>query len=258
MNKKGQIAIFIIIGVVIVAVAILIILIATDVINLPNIFTGGEFDFKDNLEACIEGENINMKISQIARQGGYMEPKDYFLYQGVKLAYLCKSSVDFETCYIQNPLLIQHVESEIEMEIKPNVQGCFEDAKEEAEKRGYNVESRGFDYSIDLAYGNLIVDIDTGLTISKEDDRRVFDGFEIRKESKLYELIMLSTSILNYEARYGDTDVDVYMLLYPEMRIQKLKQGDGTTLYFVSDRNIEEEFNFASKSLVFPPGYGLR
>ena len=47
------------------------------------------------------------------------------------------------------------------------------------------------------------------------------------------------------------------MALYPQTKVEKLKQGDGTTIYKVSDRKTQESFNFAVRSLVFPPGYNL-
>jgi len=45
------------------------------------------------------------------------------------------------------------------------------------------------------------------------------------------------------------------MVLYPSTKVEKLKQGDGTTIYKISDRNTLESFNFASRSVVFAPGY---
>ena len=45
-----------------------------------------------------------------------------------------------------------------------------------------------------------------------------------------------------------------YMIYYPHLRVEKKKQGDGSTVYVLTDKESEDKFIFASKSLVFPPG----
>jgi hypothetical protein len=37
--------------------------------------------------------------------------------------------------------------------------------------------------------------------------------------------------------------------------MQKIKQDDGTTLYIIENKKTGEKFQFASRSLAFPPGY---
>jgi len=47
------------------------------------------------------------------------------------------------------------------------------------------------------------------------------------------------------------------MFLYPNLKVQKLKQGDGTKVYIIEDRNTKEKLQFATRSLVWPPGWGF-
>ena len=47
------------------------------------------------------------------------------------------------------------------------------------------------------------------------------------------------------------------MVFYPEFIIDKLKQGDGTTVYIITDKETETKFQFASRSFAWPPGYGM-
>jgi len=73
----------------------------------------------------------------------------------------------------------------------------------------------------------------------------------------MYDLVMISTSILNFEARYGDSNPLSFMVYYPSLWIDKLKQGDGTKIYILTDLNTGESFTFASRSLSWPAGYGI-
>ena len=67
---------------------------------------------------------------------------------------------------------------------------------------------------------------------------------------------MVSTSIIQSETKYGESDTTTLMLLYDYLIIDKLRQGDGTTIYILEDNNLGTKFQFASRSYAWPPGYG--
>jgi len=48
-------------------------------------------------------------------------------------------------------------------------------------------------------------------------------------------LLMISTSIVDYESTYGDAETSLYVNYYPNLRIEKMKLGDGSTIYTVND-----------------------
>ena len=65
---------------------------------------------------------------------------------------------------------------------------------------------------------------------------------------------MISSSILNWEARYGDSETMNYMIYYPSIKVEKKKQGDGSTVYIITDRLDLDKFMFASRSMALPAG----
>jgi len=73
--------------------------------------------------------------------------------------------------------------------------------------------------------------------------------------NNIYELSAIAESILNSEADYGDVEVTVYMDYYTDLKVEKQKQSEGTTIYILTDRNTGDKFQFASRSIVWPPGY---
>ena len=66
---------------------------------------------------------------------------------------------------------------------------------------------------------------------------------------------MIASSISNWEAKYGDSETMNYMIYYPNLKVEKKKQGDGTTIYIITDKESEDKFMFASRSLVLPAGF---
>ena len=256
-KKKGQITIFVVMAIVVIAALIIFFAVSDTGRDVIQSFTDtGDFDVRGSIESCIEeSENFQTSITQILEKGGSLEPEFSYMFEDVNITYLCYTNEFYKTCTNQQPLLIQHVESEILNVIKEDVDGCIQNVNEDLESRGYKITPGTYTMGVDLFPGNIIVQIDYPLTISKGDNVRKFSGFQVRKSSDSYHLITLSHSIINFEARYGEADPNTYMALYPQTKVEKIKRGDGTTIYKVSDRETEESFNFAVRSLVFPPGY---
>ncbi len=261
--KRGQVTIFIIIALVIIGAVILFFAftdVGRDVVdNVISITGGGEFNVKEDIENCVlNDEEINSKIAVILKNGGEKEPEFFYLHKDIPHKYLCYSANYYEACVNQQPLLLQFVEKEIEKSIEPSIIDCVQKSEDKLKDRGYELSSSKSDVSTDIVQGNINIKINHPLIIRKGDSVQRFDsGFEIKKPSQAYQLLSLSTSIIEFEIRYGDSDPVAYMSIYPRTKVEKLKMADGTTLYKVSDRETMEEFNFATRSYALPAGYGL-
>ena len=66
---------------------------------------------------------------------------------------------------------------------------------------------------------------------------------------------MLANNIISYETTYGEYDLVTSQLMYPDMVVNAFKLGDGTIIYVINSG--EAKFQFAIRSYVFPPGYGI-
>jgi len=252
MNKKGQTTIFIIGAIIIIAAAVIIFLLYPK-INPPKL--EDETNPKIYIAKCVENEMATV-LDKISKQGGSLSPEHYILYGGNKVGYLCYTNKYYETCSNQQPLLKENIQKEIENYIKPKAEKCVGDFVANIKKKGYSVSNDGVEVSVEIIPNNLIVNVNAPMTISKN-SQKTYDIFRVVEKSRLYTLIMISTSILNWEAKYGDADPNSYMLLYPSIQIEKFKQTEGTSIYKLTDRNNLDEFIFASRSGVFPAGYGF-
>ena len=247
MNKKGQVTIFIILALAIVFVLVLIL------IKKPNfsVITTPKTPIETIKQCALDGLDNSTKF--IMSQGGSVSPENYFLYNGTKVEYLCYASEVYQACVMQKPLIKESIENEIKKDMTPKVIDCINTAKDSLERNGYAVTYKSPNVTIELVPGNILMTIDSDMRIVK-DKTETYKSIKIDKASKLYELSMITTSIMNYEARYGQSEIMSYMMYYPTLRVEKKKQSDGTTIYILTDKNTGDQFNFATRSYVLPVG----
>jgi len=249
-NKRGQLTYFIIIAIIIVA-AILIIMFVPSV---RNIFIASTPEL--NFRSCVDGP-LNDAIEMIGKRGGSVVPAHYVNYGGERVEYLCYTNQFYQTCVNQQPMLKTHVEREINDVVNPQLKACANSFKEELRGEGYSISGGDVDVDVELILNNIRVNINSDITIRKDGLSTRFESYSYNEKSSLYNMIMIANSIINWEAQYGDSETTLYMLYYPNMRVRKLTQGDGTKVYSLEDVNTNEKFIFASRSLSFPPGYGF-
>ncbi len=247
-SKKGQVTIYIMIAIVIVGV--LIFLFYPRIKTLikpaaPPVY----------LQDCLK-EEVEETIKMVSSRGGSVEPVNAVMFNNEKVEYLCYTNQYYQTCKMQQPLLIQHIEREILENIKPKAKVCIDNLKEELRKRGYSVSETREEISVEIMPENIRVAV-SGISFVSEERGERYEKFEINLKSRLYDLIMLTTSILNWETRYGDSDITSYMLYYPNVKVEKYKQGDGSKIYILTDKITEDSLTFATRSLSWPAGYGI-
>ena len=245
-NKKGQLTLFIIIAVVIVSVLIFLFL-----PNIKSIFVPSTPSEK--LQDCVE-KSLKEAVELTSKRGGSISPVNSIMFKDEKVEYLCYTNQYYKTCINQQPLLRQHVEREVLDYIKLNSQQCIENLKNNLRSKGYSVSSGAGELSVSIVPNNVKV-VASGFSAVKGETGEKYDKFEAGIKSELYDLIMLTTSILNWEARYGDSDITTYMMYYPNVKVEKYKQEDGSKIYILTSG--ENKFVFASRSLSWPAGYGF-
>ena len=250
INKKGQLTIFIILAL---AIALVLILLFVGRDNLISLITGGEPI--EQIKSCIE-KPLEEAIMALSIQGGSLNPENYYTYERGKVDYLCYAEGDLERCVMQKPLLKQSIEKELKAYISPKVNSCINGVKDSLEDKGYTVSSETPEVEVSIIPNTILLDIKSNLRFSK-DTTEFYESISIDFNSKLYHLLMISSSIVNWEARYGGSESLLYMTYYPSLKVEKKKQSEGTTIYTLTDRNTLDKFRFATRSFAIPPGLGV-
>jgi flagellar basal body-associated protein FliL len=249
-NRKGQVTIFIILAIIIVALAFLI------YSFWPQIKTTIGTQQKDPqafMQSCIETD-IKEAVDKVSLQGGSIAPENYILYNDNKVEYLCYTDEFYRNCIVQQPMLKLHTELEIRDEISDNVESCFASLKDSYEKKGYDVSLEKGDKTVELLPKRIVTTFNYSLTLTKGDTQE-YDSFVVMLDNNLYELVSIVNSIIEWEATYGDADPTTYMTYYPDLKVEKKLNGSGDKIYILTDRNTGNKFEFAIKGQVWPAGY---
>lgn len=249
IKKKAQVAIFVIVAVAIVAVFLIIFLYP----RIQVLVT--EFTPNNYLKSCIE-PSVKEGVEILAKQGGYLEPEGFIEYNGEKVKYLCYSSEFQKLCMVQQPALVGHFSKELEKYLEPKTRECIENLKQEYQRRGFEVSAGKSEASVMLIPKKISVEFLTPISVAKE-STQTFEKFDVDIESEMYNLLSIATSIIDFESTYGDSETTLYMQYYPDLKIEKNQLSDGSVIYTVSNVVTKESFTFASRSLAWPPGYGL-
>ncbi|MCH7850328.1 MAG: hypothetical protein IH845_01665 [Nanoarchaeota archaeon] len=247
-NRKGvraQVTIFVIVAIVIVSVILVFFLWVQ-----PNFL--GDGPKRLGFEGCVL-DAVEIAITDLGPNAGFVNPEFIYNHLGIKYPYLCYTNEYYKTCTIQVPFLKQHFEEGVEQKIRDSVNVCYSSAINDLKSRGYDVVSGDVNYEFILEPGIYRVEIEAPTVIGGAR----FQKFNIRSNSPLYNMLIISTSILQFESELGDSDLDSIRLFYPEFSVNKLKQGDGTTVYTMKSKLTGDEFNFASRSLAWPAGYDV-
>jgi len=253
MGKRGQVTIFIIIGIAIVAIGILIYVFYPKLQSIVGTDSNNPTAF---MQTCLEDE-IEDTVEILSLQGGSMNPENYVLNDDNKIEYLCYTDEPLRPCVVQQPMLKSHIESEIESKISPIVDACLEDLKSSFEDKGYDVSLTDGNTTVELLPEAIVTTLTNELVLTKGDSEK-YEKFRIIVNSKLYELTGIARSIIAWEAAYGDAETTTYMNYYHDLKVEKEgPREDGATIYILTNRDTKEVFQFASKSLPWPPGLGI-
>lgn len=211
------------------------------------------------LKTCIE-DKVEEAIDLVSIKGGYINPPLYKKFRFSdevsfhNISYLCYNRNYREPCINQQPMLIKHIKDEIKNYIKEDMILCFDNLVLSLEKQNYVVEPiyRGID--VELFPGRVTINLDSELDLSFGDESSNFKGFSLSISSRLYELANLAQEIVSQESKYCYFEWIGYMLLYPEVKIDKFRVEDGTNIYTLDYKETKERFRFAVKGCTSPPG----
>lgn len=249
--KRGQVTIFIILGIVIVVATALIFFLTgetkpkPDKINLENPTA--------YIQSCAK-EAIEPSLELVLEHGGVISPSLGIRYMNVTHNYLCYNSGDYNPCVVQIPMLRERTESELTKDSLPRIKECFVNLKKELEKKHYTIDEGSLNYKVKIVPNEVLLEIKKDLSITKEDKTQTYSDFSVGKLTKLSSLIDVAMDIVKQETLYCAFVLDSYMLTYPQFKISKTRY-EGSSIYHVTQRDSNETFKLAIRGCHFPQGF---
>ncbi|MBS3133717.1 hypothetical protein J4214_00630 [Candidatus Woesearchaeota archaeon] len=250
-GKRGQITVFIILGIIIVAVIGFTYFIFNE--RTKQIKNDVEFDesklqpLKEYIESCIkvEGEKA---LDLIGKQGGDIEPGLYQYYFDNKISYLCYTD-SFTPCFDRRPNLIEHMENELKNHMASKLGACIDFG--EIKKAGFKVEHENkINISVSVGKLNTIMNLDYPITITKGNTIVKENRFSHTFNVPLGRLAEVSKDGVEEEINIGDFFTIPYMLRHQgEIEIERQEVRDSK-IYILKLRDDPYKFQYAVRSYV--------
>ena len=247
-SKRSQVTIFIILGLILVVSIALIFL----VFRQPTLEVSPSGNPEAYIEKCMRDygkEALNILMPQ----GGDIEPKGSIKYQGKDITYLCYNENFYDPCIMQRPMLIEHIESEISSYLEPRMQGCFSLLRQGLENKGYEIDMQSMSIKTELKVGKIFMTTNRKLQTTKDEETRKYEKFTAEISSPIYKLAWFAQEITSQEAKYCYFNTDGFNMNYPTFEARK-EMIDDSKIYNVKDRITNQNFVFAIRGCVMPPG----
>ena len=252
MKKRGQVTIFIILGIIIVVGVVFVILYLTG--KVPSLGKTSPSNPESFLSTCLQ-DTLRQDINDTAFRGGNGDLKNAFVFQGRKtsldVSYLCYTEKDDGTSCTNLYILIPYFERSVEVNIKNDVKNCYDDLISSLENQNTVTENyKGFNVSIQP--NRVAVDINASITTTRkgsDSGTQTYQNFKIEVPSSIYGVLQTANDITNKVAT-GCTFSTGYLVNYPNYDINKYSTTSESVIYTVTDRTSGDQFNFATRGCI--------
>jgi len=248
-QKRGQVAVYVIIALVIViAVAAIFLYSRIKPTAVEDVAASPE----KYMESCLKPLIVD-EIKARALHGGDIDPEAFILYKNQKIKYLCYTSDNYKTCVVQEPLIKERMEEKVSGSMQSEAEKCVVLLAQALENQGYSVSKTNTKADVMINPDKISVVVNSPMTVTKENSRN-YQSFKFDIPSKYYEVLYIASSIVDYEATFGDSETTDYLRFYPDISIEKNQIDNSVTIYKITNFETNESFSFASRSLPWPPG----
>ena len=257
MNKRGQVTIFILLGLLIIAIIGLVYFLRQPNINITNIITTRTVSLKDNVNDCLK-KTSNEGLTLIGKQGGDISPNFYLNYCNKEtcdqVAYLCY--VDgYNSCTNLRPFLDEHIKDELKQYVEKNIKSCIN--LDNWRNIGYEVNEDDVNVNVEIGERNVLVLMDYDISIIKDQVTQSENKFSQSLPVPIGLITQATKDIVASEIARGDFfDQPFYIKHRGEIVVVKTFVGDSK-IYEIKIRDLNDplqyvpyEFKFAIKSWV--------
>ena len=196
-NKKAQVTIFVIIGILLIVAIILYFIFSND-INISTRLNSNPASF---IEKCAQ-EGINPLVENVIMHGGVyysgFNDNQFKINNGTEMAILCKTNASGSSCINQHPLLPEEIKYDLEKVVRTKLNECFLKLKKNYPSS--SISEGDLKVGIDLVDGNVIISIDKPLTITSGEESNSFENFDLTLNSNINNFVELANVIVNTES----------------------------------------------------------
>lgn len=223
MQKRGQVTIFVILGIVVFIILALLFFgwdklqeIGSRQINVEKRLETDLNSIDQEIRECIVKESAGF-IQKISEHGGYIEPAKSTNYKGKKLAVLCSNIPGKDYC-MNSMFTMKDIETRMNNYLTENLKPCL------LLRSFENAEKGEFQVNTEISKNNVLITLDYPVKL-KENNLEVKETeFKVNLETPFGDALEAVTEIVNLEAAAGEVDTllfDANSLAKYEVNIYK-------------------------------------
>ena len=258
MNKRGQVTVFVIVGIVIVVSIFLVFYFLGDVFKTQTetevVFDESSLEpLQDYVEDCIE-KHGDEALELIGKGGGNIEPGFYQIYYGEKLNFLCYTD-NYAACVNRRPFLSSYIEGEIDDYLLTKLNECIN--LDSIRGEGFDVQEGEIDVETSVGKYNVIVTLDYPVTISRGDSVINENRFSKTFNIPLGRILEGVKDIVEFDSSLERVPIDNFDVISYAYRTSgeieiRMDSIEDSKIYEVNLRDDNYIFRFANKRWVRP------
>jgi len=214
--KKGQVAVFMIVGLVLVIIVILLfILNSQNVIDLPmgskdvnsqlNVKMGS---IENKINDCIEEEGEAI-VQELISNAGVFNSVNYITYMGNTYGILCTNIKDSDKC-VSSPVILSTLKEKIDNAFEERLTHCVEINKFGSSDT--TVTAKSIDIDTTIEEDNIFIKLNYPVTLTKDETTKTVDTFVHQIDVPLGAMVDSVNDILNTESEGLNFDPLAYGL----------------------------------------------
>jgi len=251
INNRGQVTMFIIIGILVVF-AIILVFYLTGRISFSSSPTENPEAYLKNcmVASAKEAENI------ILKNNGYpqLNSTNYILYNKEKVPYACTVSEFYSPCIPQDPGFFSYISRSIENKVVRDIEDCLKTLVDELESKKYAVQIDSGNITLKIQKDFISVSFGKRIYATKDEESKQISNIDLVYSTKLYDMIKLEQTIVNYESTICEFNKMNWMRHDNSIAIFTTRTSDQTKVYTLRERLTDREIKFAIKTCVMPAG----
>ncbi|MCD4666639.1 hypothetical protein K8R47_02410 [archaeon] len=255
-NKRGQVTIFIILGIVVLAVIFLVFYYWGQSLTEPEQPTFEPSDisnFKNYVEDCIEKESVD-DIKLIGKQGGTLNPTLFQYWYGNNLNYLCYTN-NFGPCYNYAFKIERNIEEELDQILLTKITQCVDELISQAESEGFNANKGNPQIQTTIGDTKIIIEFYYPITLTKDTTSITEEIFSYSFNIPLGKMLDITREIIEEESNtnnFFNVPVSLSTISSPGGLITIEKQTyEDTKIYILKSTKTGYVFQFAIKGWVY-------
>ncbi len=211
MNKRGQIAIFVVIGLVLIIALVFIFLFRDNLIdfnkkntNPQKYLEGQASDINKMINKCLKKEITDATKKLLENAGQFDEPVNYIAYKGRKYRILCQKLKDTDKC-LSSPIFLKEINKKLIEYTKNKIENCIK--IENFENQGYDITKLSEPIlNIEIKNKEIFVDYDYSIKLVRDENSVIIKSNSVRLDIPLGEIITETNLVLDQRAKLGRTD----------------------------------------------------